>query len=127
MVPRGAASDEKKEAFIAAVDRALKNKRTRHGDAGENTECEFTSSVSGALLIFRAPATVANASQVSTAEQDAVENQHVEYKRPYYSRRNQSKSEPSHGSDEPDADSTVLKSAIESPTSPVSSQHNALS
>ncbi|KAJ4133861.1 hypothetical protein NW768_005450 [Fusarium equiseti] len=119
VVSRGAASDEKKEAFIAAVDRALKNKRTRRDDAGENTEREFTSSVSGALLIFQAPATVANASKVSTAEQDAVENQRVEYKRPYYSRRNQSKSEPSHGSDEPDADGTVLKSAIESPTSPM--------
>ncbi|KAJ4028482.1 hypothetical protein NW752_000740 [Fusarium irregulare] len=104
VVLRGAASDEKKQAFIAAVDRALKNKRTRRGDVGENTEF---------------PATVANTSKASTAEQDAVENQHVEYKRPYYSRRNQSKSEPSHGSDEPDADGAVLKSAIGSPTSPM--------
>lgn len=124
MAPRSTASNEKKKAFIAAVDHALKNKRASRVDTGENMECEFTSSISGALLIFEAPATVANEPKPSEKKEDATEGQRVEYKLPYYSRRNQSKSEPSqgsHGSDEPDMDSAVLTSTIEGPASPVSS------
>jgi hypothetical protein len=123
MAPRDTASNEKKKAFIAAVDRALKNKRASRVDAGENTECEFTSSTSGALLIFEAPVSVANASRTTKKKQDATESQRVEYKLPYYSRRNQSKSEPSqgsHGSDEPDTDVADLTFATEGPASPVS-------
>ncbi|RGP73348.1 vacuolar membrane hmt1 [Fusarium longipes] len=121
LAPRDTVSNEKKKAFIAAVDRALKNKRASRVDVGENMEREFASSISGALLIFEAPATVANASDTTDKNQDDAGSQHVEYKLPYYSRRNQSKSEPSqesHGSDEPDAD-VVLTSATDRPVSPV--------
>jgi hypothetical protein len=109
MALRDTASKEKKKAFIEAVDRALKNKRASRVETGENME---------------APAMVANKSQPAKKKQDVTEDQRVEYKLPYYSRRNQSKSEPSqgsHGSDEPDTDGAVLTSAIEGPTSPVSS------
>ncbi|OBS28808.1 hypothetical protein FPOA_02744 [Fusarium poae] len=67
-------------------------------------------------------ATVANESNPAKKKQDVTEDQRVEYKLPYYSRRNQSKSEPSqgsHGSDEPDTDGAVMTSAIKGPVSPM--------
>ncbi|KAL6921613.1 hypothetical protein FSST1_005639 [Fusarium sambucinum] len=107
MAPRDTGSNKKKKAFIAAVGRALKNKCANLVDAGEN---------------MQSTATVANESNATKKQQDATEDQRVEYKLPYYSRRNQSKSEPSqgsHGSDEPDTDGAVLTSAIEGPVSPM--------
>ncbi|KAF4453963.1 hypothetical protein F53441_3488 [Fusarium austroafricanum] len=89
-------SNEKKQAFMAAVGRALKNKSVKEIGDSENAE---------------SLATVAGAS-AGTMEQDAVESQVFEYKLPYYSRRTQSKSEPSqasHGSEVADFDDAADK------------------
>ncbi|KAF5656946.1 vacuolar membrane hmt1 [Fusarium heterosporum] len=101
--PAVSGSEEKKKAFIAAVDRALKNKNTSQIGNVENIE-------SGA--------TVANVHKAVKTRPGSGDGPTVEYKLPYYSRRAQSKSEPSqasHGSDNLDLDETDLASAIEEP------------
>ncbi|KAH6968862.1 hypothetical protein DER45DRAFT_607592 [Fusarium avenaceum] len=75
----GAGSNEKKKAFIAAVGRALKNKHAIQSENTENTKC-------------------ADVYEGGETQQDTVEGSVFEYKLPYYSRRAQSKSEPSQGS-----------------------------
>ncbi|KAF4964702.1 hypothetical protein FSARC_7409 [Fusarium sarcochroum] len=100
-------SKEKRKAFIAAVGRALKNNRASHIDSSEDMEPRVK---------------VGGVSEADTTQQDAAENQTFEYKLPYYSRRAQSKSEPSqgsHGSEDTDMNGTALTAVTEEPRSPV--------
>ncbi|KAF5967437.1 vacuolar membrane protein HMT1 [Fusarium bulbicola] len=99
-------SREKKRAFMAAVDRALKNKEAKRSD-----EAKFLEPlVKGG-----------DEAEGAAKERDAAESQIFEYKLPYYSRRAQSKSEPSQasqGSDGVDVDNELLLSSIEKQMSP---------
>ncbi|KAH7164199.1 hypothetical protein DER46DRAFT_626219 [Fusarium sp. MPI-SDFR-AT-0072] len=114
------ASSEKKRAFIAAVGRALKNKQAKQFDEAKALE----PLVKGG-----------DEAEGETKKRDVAESQIFEYKLPYYSRRAQSKSEPSQasqGSDEADVDNELLLSSTGkqmSPTStgsqfPVATEHN---
>ncbi|KAF4949767.1 hypothetical protein FGADI_8635 [Fusarium gaditjirri] len=91
-------SSEKKRAFIAAVGRALKNKQAKQYDEAKALE----PLVKGG-----------EEAEGETKKRDVAESQIFEYKLPYYSRRAQSKSEPSQasqGSDGADVDNELLSS-----------------
>ncbi|KAJ4257401.1 hypothetical protein NW762_008522 [Fusarium torreyae] len=99
-------SKEKRRAFIAAVGRALKNNRALHIDSSENVEPRVK---------------VEGVPEAGMAQKTAAEDQAFEYKLPYYSRRAQSKSEPSqetHGSEGTDIDGTDLTAVTLKPRSP---------
>ncbi|KAF5596382.1 vacuolar membrane HMT1 [Fusarium pseudocircinatum] len=97
-------SREKKRAFMAAVDRALKIKQANNPDEAKVLELKGGDEAEGV-----------------TKERDAAENQIFEYKLPFYSRRAQSKSEPSQasqGSDGADVDNELLLSSTGKQMSP---------
>ncbi|KAG5758532.1 hypothetical protein H9Q72_013333 [Fusarium xylarioides] len=99
-------SREKKRAFMAAVDRALKNKQAKKLDEAKVSEPLVKDG---------------DEAEGATKERDAAESQIFEYKLPYYSRRAQSKSEPSQasqGSDGADVDNELLLSSTEKQMSP---------
>ncbi|KAF5565069.1 vacuolar membrane HMT1 [Fusarium napiforme] len=99
-------SREKKKAFMAAVDRALKIKQAKELDDAKVLE----PLVKGG-----------DEAEGVTKERDAAETQIFEYKLPYYSRRAQSKSEPSQasqGSDGADVDNELLPSSTGKQMSP---------
>ncbi|KAF9766078.1 hypothetical protein IL306_001546 [Fusarium sp. DS 682] len=106
--PVTAATDpnEKKKAFMAAVDRALKNKQAKEFDEEKRTE----------------PLTKGEDEfQGYTEKRDTAESHIFEYKLPFYSRRAQSKSEPSQasqGSNGADVEDELLSSSTEKPRSP---------
>ncbi|KAF5024708.1 hypothetical protein F66182_3222 [Fusarium sp. NRRL 66182] len=103
--PAATGSKEKRKAFIAAVDRALKNKHASHSGDNEDLEPRVT---------------VFGVSEGVTAQDDVSIDEGFEYKHPYYSRRTQSKSEPSQVSPHSegiDMDDTVLTSVADEPKS----------
>ncbi|KAH7203923.1 hypothetical protein DER44DRAFT_811360 [Fusarium oxysporum] len=113
-------SSERRRAFIAAVGRALKKKQAKQFDEAKALE----PLVKGG-----------DEAEGETKKRDVAESQTFEYKLPYYSRRAQSKSEPSQasqGSDGADVDNELLLSSTGkqmSPTStgsqiPVATEHN---
>ncbi|KAF5714979.1 HMT1-like vacuolar membrane protein [Fusarium globosum] len=99
-------SREKKRAFMAAVDRALKSKQAKEFDEAK---------VSEPLV------KCGDEAEGVTKEGDVAESQTFEYKLPYYSRRAQSKSEPSQasrGSDGADVDNELPLSSTGKQVSP---------
>ncbi|KAK2479752.1 hypothetical protein H9L39_09126 [Fusarium oxysporum f. sp. albedinis] len=99
-------SSEKRRAFIAAVGRALKKKQAKQFDEAKALE----PLVKGG-----------DEAEGETKKRDVAESQIFEYKLPYYSRRAQSKSEPSQasqGSDGADVDNELLLSSTGKQMSP---------
>jgi hypothetical protein len=108
---------------MAAVDRALQTKQAKKLDEAKVLERKHKVPNFCTPLTLLALVKCGDEAEGVTKERDAAESQIFEYKLPYYSRRAQSKSEPSQasqGSDGADVDNELLLSLTGKQMSPVS-------